>query len=98
MTTDREQLLSSPISIGGEKKAFGEITSDDAEQLAAQFKELVGFGPTMRVQQVAMAWKEVGVQLRKQEAATVADLDEETIAKSAQRVWVEMPSGGGLMP
>jgi hypothetical protein len=58
---------------------------------------VTGFGPTARVGQVAMAWRELAMALQQAGAGSVGELDAETIMRLAPKLWI-VPPGGSLLP
>lgn len=93
MSSRLEAALEARISIGGASKAFGEVTSAEAEEQGARLKELAGFGPTMRVRPVAQAWAELAKLIAERDAARVSELDAATVTEFARRLWVVQPEG-----
>ncbi len=92
-----EKLLAAPVSAGGEQKRFGELAADDVRRHAAALGEASGFGHRSRVAAVAGAWRELASQMEEQGAATVADLEPETVTAMAEPLWI-VPPGGSLLP
>ena len=82
--------------VGGAYKPFGELTSADARKLAAGLRGLSGGGMEAKVMPVMTAWTELAGLLEGSQA-TVAELDPDTVATLAERVWV-IPPGGTLLP
>ncbi len=82
--------------VEGAYKPFGQLTSEDARKLAAGLRGLSGGGMEAKVMPVRTAWTELSSLLEGSQT-TVADLDPETAARFAQRVWV-VPPGGTLLP
>ena len=61
------------------------------EEVAARARELkdaTGWGPTMRVAPVARAWADLAREMEAGDAATVRELDRETIERLAQPLWI----------
>lgn len=94
MSEESTRALEAKVYDGESYRPFGELTEEDAKGRAAELKSLMGFGPTMRVRPVAMAWVELAKLMGEREARTVADLDETTIADYARKLWIVQPSGG----
>jgi hypothetical protein len=88
--------LEQKVYDGESYRPFGQLTAEDADGRAAELREVAGFGPTMRVRPVAQGWGELAKLMREQGAATIAQLDGETVIDYAQRLWVIQP-GGSLM-
>jgi hypothetical protein len=84
-----------PASV--EERRFGELTGSDAEARADELKPASEFGHGSRVAAVALAWRELALLMRKRGAARVADLDDESIQRFAERLWI-VPPGGSLLP
>jgi hypothetical protein len=94
VSEESTRALEAKVYDGESYRPFGELTEEDAKGRAAELKSLMGFGPTMRVRPVAMAWVELAKLMEEREARTVADLDETTIADYALKLWIVQPSGG----
>ena len=90
------QILAERVAMGDGSKPFGEFTPADATAQGERLAEVAGFGTEQRVQPVANAWRTLAKVMDREAAATVADLDPETVAKQAERVWV-VPPGGSLL-
>jgi hypothetical protein len=83
-----DPLLTRPVHVAGGDKPFGELTRPEVEARAAELREAVGFGPTMRVAPVARAWADLAREMDQAEAATVADLEAEIVHALAQPLWI----------
>ncbi len=88
--------LTRTVFLNGENKPFGQFTLDDARVRASELTAATGWGPTARVASVARGWSELARAMESAGAATVADLDPETAADFAARLWV-VPPGGSLI-
>ena len=64
---------------------------------AAELRQATGLGHRSRVGAVAAAWDSLAAAMRERGAATVADLDPETVAERAEALWI-VPPGGSLLP
>ena len=82
------------VHIGERDVPFAEVTPDDARAQASELKSAGSWGPLQRVAKVALAWGELARVMESEEAATVGDLDDETIVLWAERVWVIAPEEG----
>jgi len=82
------------VHIRGEDRPFAELTADHARAQASELKDAGTFGPLQRVAKVAMAWGELARLMDRAGAATVGDLDDETLVLWAERVWVIPPEEG----
>lgn len=91
-----EEVLATPIALGGAQRAFGSFTGEEVRARADELKAAVGFGPTVRVAPVARAWRELDMALSRAGAATVGALDAETVLALAPKLWV-LPPGGSLL-
>lgn len=94
MSEESSRALEAKVYDGEAYRPFGQMTAEDAQGRAAELKSLMGFGPTMRVRPVAMAWVELTKLMAERGAATVADLDEQTVVDYARKLWIVQPSGG----
>jgi hypothetical protein len=84
-------LLAARVHVPGGSKPFGELTREEVAARADELRAAVGFGPTVRVAPVARAWGELARRMAASGAATVAALDEATIAELAEPLWIRMP-------
>ena len=64
---------------------------------AAELRAATGLGHRSRVSAVAAAWDALAAAMRERGAATVAELDPETVAERAEALWI-VPPGGSLLP
>lgn len=91
-----DRILAEPIYAGDAYKPFREMTVGEVEARAEELGGAGGFGPMQRVASIASVWKGLGEAMRREEAATVADLDRETLRSRADRLWVVPPGGSFL--
>lgn len=91
-----ERILAESIYAGDAYKPFREMTVSEVEARAEELAGAAGFGPTQRVASVAAVWKGLGEAMRRENAATVAELDRETLRSRADRLWVVPPGGSFL--
>ena len=96
MTAGSDDPLQRQVYVGEAYKPFGEITAADARALAAALRGISGGGLDAKVAPVKTGWLELA-GLLDSGGATVSDLDPETVARYAERVWVT-PPGGTLLP
>ena len=96
VTRHSATALATKVYDGRSYRPFGEFSAGDADGRAAELRQATGFGPTMRVRPVAMAWRELAECMRERKAVTVSDLDAATVAEFAERLWVVQP-GSSLM-
>jgi hypothetical protein len=89
--------LDTLVFIRGANRPFRELTPEDARTRADELRAVTCFGPTARVGQVAMAWRELEMALQQAGAASVGELDAETITLLAPKLWI-VPPGGSLLP
>lgn len=96
----REQLdrvLAEQVYAGSGYKPFAEMTVAEVEARATELREAAGTGPmAQRVAPIASVWKGLGEAMRREDAATVGDLDEATLLSRADRLWV-IPPGGSFL-
>ena len=95
-TPDHAAVLAESVHTEGGPKPFGEMTADEVRARADELRAVTGWGPTARVGPVAVAWRELGRAMEAAGAATVADLDPETVVGLAGKLWVVPPRGGLL--
>jgi hypothetical protein len=93
---DATAILAEPVFAGGRSKPFAELTAAEVRARADELRAATGWGPTAKVGSVARAWSEFARAMEEAGATTVADLDRDTIASSAARMWV-IPPGGTLL-
>ena len=90
-------ILATSVHVTGGARPFGELTQREVAARAAELKNAVGFGPTVRIASVARAWAELARRMDAARAVTVAELDEATIKELVQPLWI-VPPGGSLLP
>jgi hypothetical protein len=93
---DPDAVLAEPVFAGGSSKPFAEMTADEVRSRAEELRAATGWGPTVRVASVALAWVELARLMEESGAATVADLDRQAVAERAEQLWV-VPPGGSLL-
>jgi hypothetical protein len=93
---DPDAVLEARVFAGGRTKAFGDVTQEEVRARADELRANSGWGPTARVAAVASAWAELARLMHSTGAATVADLDRDTVVGLAQKLWV-VPPGGSLL-
>jgi hypothetical protein len=91
-----DRILAEQVYCGSGYKPFREMTLAEVESRATELRSAAGFGPTERVASVASVWEGLAEAMRRQPAATVADLERETLASRADRLWVVPPGGSFL--
>lgn len=91
-----ERILAEQVYAGEGYKPFAEMTVAEVEARAAELRSAAGFGPTQRVASVAAVWEGLAAAMGRESAATVADLEEETLLSRADRLWV-IPPGGSFL-
>ncbi len=97
MSDDTADLLAAPVFYGGRERPFGELTADQVADRAGELRQATGLGHRSRVGAVAAAWDSLAALMRERGAATVAELDPETVAERAESLWIR-PPGGSLLP
>ena len=90
-------VLQQRIHASGGSREFGELTLDEVRDRAAQLRSAGGWGPTVRVIPVAMAWAQLARDMERAGAQTVADFGEDEAEQRAERLWI-VPPGGSLLP
>jgi hypothetical protein len=86
-----KRVLEQEVFIRGANRPFAELTRDDAASRADELRAAVGWGPTARVAPVAAAWRELTMVMDRAGAATVGELEPETLIGLAPRLWVTLP-------
>ncbi len=89
--SDLDRILEQQVYIDGANRPFGSLTPDHVRARADELRAAVGWGPTARVAPVALAWRELSVEMDRAGAATVGALDPEVLVKLAPRLWVTLP-------
>ena len=89
-----ERALRSPVYHGGRYKRFGELAAGDAGGMAAVVKDVGSWGPMHRVVPVARAWSELADLMEERGAATVSQVDAQTVVSFAEKLWVLAPEDG----
>jgi hypothetical protein len=90
------QILGQTVFVRGANVPFGELTAEDARTRADELRAAVGWGPTVRVAPVALAWRELATTMERDTARAVRELDAETLVQLAPRLWI-VPPGGSLL-
>lgn len=80
--------LERPVYAEHHYKPFGDFTLAEVQARAAELSGAAGWGPTVRVGGVARGWSELGRAMSAAGATRVRDLDAETAADFARRLWV----------
>jgi hypothetical protein len=88
--------LAQPVFAGDGYKPFGDFTVAEVQARAAELAQAVGWGPTARVASVARGWSDLARAMTAAGAPRVRDLDAETAAEFARKLWV-VPPGGSLL-
>lgn len=88
---EREQILDQQLYIGGANRSFGEVTVEGARARADELRAATGFGPTARVAPVALAWRELVIEMERSGCCIVSELDTPTLTALAPKLWVVMP-------
>ncbi len=88
---DRDQILGQQLYIGGANRSFAEVTVEDARSRADELRAATGFGPTARVAPVALAWRELVLEMERSGVANVGELDTAVLTALAPKLWVVMP-------
>jgi hypothetical protein len=89
-------FLEQAVFVRGANVAFGDLTRAEVHERAGELRAAVGWGPTVRVAPVAMAWRELAMTMERSGAATVSELDVDAVAELSRRLWVVLP-GGAMM-
>jgi hypothetical protein len=89
-----EEARARTVSIAGTERPFAEITAPEARAQAEELKGAGTWGPLQRVAKVALAWAELARMIDEAGVATVGELDDETVLRWAERVWVIAPETG----
>ena len=84
-------VLGNAVHTAAGSKPFGALTVDEVRARAAELDYTTGWGPMARVGPVARAWADLGARMEAAGAATVADLDAETVSALAGPLWVTGP-------
>jgi hypothetical protein len=95
--TELSEILAATVYVDGANRPFGELTLEQVRGRADELRAATGWGPTARVAPVARAWRELSMALEQRGVATVGELDPETVAQLAPKLWV-VPPGGSLLP
>ena len=91
------RVLTEQVYAGDGYKPFAEMTLAEVEARAGELRAAAGTGAmAQRVAPIAAVWEGLVKAMRAEDAATVADLDEETLRSRADRLWVVPPGGSFL--
>ena len=96
MSADPERVLAASVFSDGRDRPFRELTVAAVAARAAELRQGAGLGHRSRVAAVAAAWDALAAEMRERGAATVADLDPQTVAERAEALWI-VPPGGSLL-
>jgi hypothetical protein len=88
-----DEIVKRGVFVRGANRPFGELTLDDARARADELRAAVGWGPTVRVAPVALAWRELAMAMERTGSTSVGELDADVLIELAQRLWVMFPSG-----
>ncbi|HEV2924512.1 MAG TPA: hypothetical protein VGW98_10790 [Solirubrobacteraceae bacterium] len=88
-----DEIVKRGVFVRGANRPFGELTLDDARARADELRAAVGWGPTVRVAPVALAWRELAMAMERTGSSSVSELDADVVIELAQRLWVMLPSG-----
>ena len=92
-----ERVLAEQVYAGDGYKPFAEMTMAEVEARAEELRGAAGTGMmAQRVGPVASVWEGLAEAMRREQAATVAELDEATLLSRADRLWVVPPGGSFL--
>jgi hypothetical protein len=86
-----QEILARLVFARGANRPLGELTLEDVRARADELRAAAGWGPTVRVSPVALAWRQLAAELEETGAATVAGLDAATLVALAPRLWLSMP-------
>jgi hypothetical protein len=89
-------FLEQAVFVRGANVAFGDLTRAEVHERAGELRAAVGWGPTVRVAPVAMAWRELAMTMERDRAATVRDVPPDVLVEMAPRLWIVAP-GGSLL-
>jgi hypothetical protein len=95
--TELNEILAATVYVDGENRPFGQLTLEQVRGRADELRAAIGWGPTARVAPVARAWRELTMALEQGGVGMVGELEPETIADLAPKLWV-VPPGGSLLP
>jgi hypothetical protein len=87
-----EEMLATTVFIRGANRPFGELTLDDVSSRADELRTATGWGPTARVASVALAWRELSLEMQRAAAGQVRELDPDVLRGVARNLWVVLPS------
>ncbi len=88
-----DRIVERGVFIRGANRPFGELTLEDVRTRADELRAAAGWGPTVRVAPVALAWRELAMAIERSGSATVGELDAEVVLELAPRLWVVLPGG-----
>ncbi len=89
-----DAALRAEVFQGERYKPFGELGAEEARGRAAELDAAGDWGPLRRTRPVARAWRELAELIEQKPAASVGELDAETIVDYAERLWVIAPADG----
>jgi hypothetical protein len=86
-----DHLLEQTVYMRGANRPFGELTLEDVRNRADELRAAIGWGPMARVAPVAHAWRELALEMEREDAGTVTALPRDFVVKLAPRLWVVPP-------
>ncbi len=92
LRSEHERILERQVFVRGASRPFGEVTLADARERAEELRAATGWGPTVRVAPVALAWRELTIAMERAGAAAVRYLDAEQVVELAPKLWVVLPA------
>jgi hypothetical protein len=92
-SAELDRIVNQQVFVRGANRPFGELTFDDVRARADELRASTGWGPTVRVAPVALAWRQLAMAMERADSATVSGLDAEVLVELAQRLWVTFPGG-----
>ena len=91
-----ERVLAASVFSDGRDRPVRELTADRVAARAAELRQAAGLGHRSRVAAVAAAWDGLAAEMRERGAATVADLDPQTVAERAEACGSSRPAAACL--
>jgi formylglycine-generating enzyme required for sulfatase activity len=88
-----ERIVERGVFVRGANRPFGELTVEDVLARADELRAATGWGPTVRVAPVALAWRELAMAMQRTGSASVGEVEPEVLIELAQRLWVVLPGG-----
>lgn len=88
---DLGRILHSSVFVAGASRRFGELTDEQVLTHADELRAATGWGPMARVAPVALAWRELSIEMQRAGVERVDQLDSALLRRLAGPLWIVIP-------